>query len=149
MKKRWAAKKGFTIIELLVVIVVIGILVGITLVSYSGIQQRSRDSTRGSDITQLKIAIEKYHADNSQYPAICGDDAGCLMTSLATPLLPYLSAIPRDPQYVAMPGNDYAYVRGPLINDSYAIKVVYEAKAVCKTGQNVNINWWGTALPIC
>ena len=61
MNKAWAAKKGFTIIELLVSIVVIGILVTIMIVSYNGIQQRSRDSQRGSHMTLLSIAIEKYH----------------------------------------------------------------------------------------
>lgn len=37
---------GFTIVELLIVIVVIGILAAITIVAYNGVQQRARDMTR-------------------------------------------------------------------------------------------------------
>ncbi|MCA9336117.1 prepilin-type N-terminal cleavage/methylation domain-containing protein, partial [Candidatus Saccharibacteria bacterium] len=50
--KTWAKNKktGFTIVELLIVIVVIAILAAITIVAYNGIQQRSRDSIRKSDL---------------------------------------------------------------------------------------------------
>lgn len=154
MYKVWAAKnesKGFTIIELIVVMVVIGILVTIMIVSYSGIQQRSRDATRDSDITQLKIAIEKYHADESQYPDVCsgGDGSACAASSLATALNPYLKSIPHDPKNTADSSTDYRYVRGTPSTDSYALLVTYEAKATCKTGQNVAPNWWGSTIPTC
>jgi general secretion pathway protein G len=158
MHKAWAAKKGFTIIELLVVMVVIGILVTIMIVSYTGIQQRSRDSKRDSDVTQIKIALEKYHADKSQYPSVCpgGDDSDCPVSTLATALSPYLSSIPHDPRYPADSSTDYRYVRGavtPSNNvDSYGILINYEAKVVCKTGANVNPWWWSVtygSTPTC
>lgn len=151
MHKAQSSKRGFTIIELLVAIVIIGILATIMIVSYSGIQQRSRDSRRSSDVTQLKIAIQKYHADQSQYPGVCpgGDDAECAASSLATALSTYIKAIPHDPTNTADSATDYRYVRGPLTTDSYAILSSYEAKAPCKTGQNVNTIWWTTAVPTC
>ncbi|MDB5160371.1 MAG: hypothetical protein JWO99_634 [Candidatus Saccharibacteria bacterium] len=156
MNKAWAAKKGFTIIELLVSIVVIGILVTIMIVSYGGIQQRSRDSERGSDTTQLKIAIEKYHSEKGQYPDVCsgGDDTDCPASTLATALAPYLSAIPHDPRNVADSATDYRYIRGSVNPptkdyDSYGLLVSYEAKAVCKTGQNIDTTWWGATIPSC
>jgi len=151
MNKVWATKNkhGFTIVELLVVIVVIGILVGITIVSYGAIQQRARDSERSSDVTQLKIALEKYHADNGQYPAVCTvDNAACVISLLSGPLAPYLSNIPHDPKYSADSGSDYRYVRTPLSLDGYGIRVVYEAKPMCMTGQNVSAGWW-SSIPIC
>lgn len=55
--KKFNRQKGFTIVELLIVIVVIGILAAITIVSYSGIQQRARLSTATSEISQLNKAI--------------------------------------------------------------------------------------------
>ena len=150
MYKAWAVKHGFTIIELLVVMAVIGILATIMIVSYSGIQQRSRDSQRDSDVTQIKMALEKYHADKSEYPGVCsGDNMGCSVSALATDLSPYLSVIPHDPKYDADSGNDYQYVRSAPVNDAYAIEVQYEAKSPCKTGQNVSAGWWGAALPTC
>lgn len=54
--------KGFTINELLIVIVIIAILAAITIVAYNGIQERSRDSRRVSDIAQIKKALLAYDA---------------------------------------------------------------------------------------
>lgn len=45
--------RGFTIVELLIVIVVIAILAAITIMAYNGIQQRARDTQRKSDVTQI------------------------------------------------------------------------------------------------
>jgi len=151
MNKVWATKKGFTIIELLVAIVVIGILATITVVSYNGIQQRARDAQRDSDVTRLKIAIEKYHSEKSQYPRVCPVDyISCPVGLLATELSPYLDAIPHSPAYKrGSLGGDYAYVHGRVIDDSYAILVFYDAKPSCKTGHNVAPSWWGTQIPIC
>ena len=151
MNKAWAAKNGFTIIELLVTIAVIGILVTITVVSYNGIQQRSRDSERGSDITQIKVAIDKYHAEQSGYPDACsgGDNTDCPASSLASILSPYLSAIPHDPRNTADSITDYRYIRGPLETDSYGLLVSYEAKPACKTGHNVITSWWTVTVPTC
>ena len=60
--------KGFTIVELLIVIVVIGILAAITIVAYNGIQERARFSTMRSDMASLNKAIQLYYADNGSYP---------------------------------------------------------------------------------
>lgn len=63
-------KSGFTIVELLIVIVVIGILAAITIVAFNGVQQRGRDAERTSDVKQLKKALEMFYAENSYYPAV-------------------------------------------------------------------------------
>jgi prepilin-type N-terminal cleavage/methylation domain-containing protein len=63
----WAKQKqpGFTIVELLIVIVVIAILAAITIVAYSGIQQRARDTRRIQDLAFLSTATKLYAVDNS------------------------------------------------------------------------------------
>ena len=61
---------GFTIVELMVVVVVLGILVGIVLVSYGKIQADSRDGTRQGNITTITDALEKYYAKNGEYPSV-------------------------------------------------------------------------------
>jgi len=150
MNNAWALKKGFTIIELLVAIVVIGILIGIVVVSYGTIQQRSRDAERESDITQIKIALEKYHAEKSMYPEVCDEDGtACNISLLSSELAPYLKVIPHDPRNAPDTFADYRYVRGDTSTDSYAIYASYESKAPCKTGNNVNVQWWGATVPTC
>jgi prepilin-type N-terminal cleavage/methylation domain-containing protein len=57
-------QKGFTIVELLIVIVVIGILAAITIVAYNGTQKRARDTARAQDIAGIKKALLLYQADN-------------------------------------------------------------------------------------
>lgn len=69
MKK---SRSGFTIIELLVVVVVIGILAGIVLFSYSSTQARSRDAKRKTDVANIIKAMELYYSDNGKYPQPAG-----------------------------------------------------------------------------
>lgn len=69
MKNAWAQKqKGFTIVELLIVIVVIGILAAITIVAYSGIQTRSENTKTINSVSAYARAIHSYATINSAYP---------------------------------------------------------------------------------
>lgn len=56
---------GFTIVELLIVIVVIAILAAITIVAYNGIQSRARDTKRASDLANIEKALKAYDTLNS------------------------------------------------------------------------------------
>ena len=62
-------KKGFTIIELIVVIAVIGILAGISIVGFKRYQADTRDARRSSSITSISEALEKYYDINGEYPS--------------------------------------------------------------------------------
>lgn len=62
------SRAGFTIVELLIVIVIIGILAAITVVAYNGIQSRAREVSLKSDLTNIAKQIELYRADGD-YPA--------------------------------------------------------------------------------
>jgi len=59
---------GFTIVELLIVIVVIGILAAITIVAYNGIQNKANDTVVQADLANLKKKIENFNALNNSYP---------------------------------------------------------------------------------
>lgn len=60
--------KGFTIVELLVVIVVIAILAAISIVAYAGIQERAKESVKKSDLQSAAKLIQMFGVENSHYP---------------------------------------------------------------------------------
>lgn len=61
-------QKGFTIVELLIVIVVIGILATLVIVTFTGIQRRARDTQRQTDINAIQSHVEAFYADHGYYP---------------------------------------------------------------------------------
>ncbi len=69
-------QKGFTIVELLIVIVVIGILAAITIVAYNGIQNRAKTTKSQSAASDVQKKAEAYNAINEHYPLTPADFAG-------------------------------------------------------------------------
>lgn len=63
-------QSGFTIVELLIVIVVIGILAGLVITTFSGIQQKARDTERETDIKALHGQVEAFWAQKAYYPSL-------------------------------------------------------------------------------
>lgn len=63
-------QQGFTIIELIVVVVIIGILVSLIVFSYSGVRSRDRDALRQTDIETLQSHLEVFYAEHSRYPTL-------------------------------------------------------------------------------
>lgn len=91
--------RGFTLIELIIVVVIIGILSTLVMANFVGIRGRIRDGQRKSDLNQIKTALEIYHNDFGEYPSSsvftldstrCGD-------SFAQGGNVYLQKIPCDP----------------------------------------------------
>jgi prepilin-type N-terminal cleavage/methylation domain-containing protein len=67
LKKR--SQQGFTIVELLIVIVVIGILAALVITTYNGIQQKGRNTERTTDLVAVAGQLEAYYAQNGRYPS--------------------------------------------------------------------------------
>lgn len=87
--------RGFTIVELLIVIVVIGILAAITIVAYNGVQGRARDAQRLSDLKTIMKALEVYKANNGTYPAVVStaNASGWEVSTNGTSAMNFLSAL--------------------------------------------------------
>lgn len=95
MLKRKPDQKGFTIIELLVVIVIIGILVALALPQLFAAQARGRDTDRKNDLKNIQTQLETYFNDNGSYPELLDDLVDGYMDAIPEP--------PRntDPDYEA------------------------------------------------
>jgi prepilin-type N-terminal cleavage/methylation domain-containing protein len=89
LKKRFDLSKGFTLVELLVVIGIIGALATLVLVQLGSTRAKGRDVKRIADVNQMRSAIESYFDDNGKYPST---------TDLSSVLVPtYLTTAPLDP----------------------------------------------------
>ncbi len=86
IKKTKRTNKGFTFIEILVVVTIIGVLASMGIVSYQSANKKSRDGKRKADFEALRSALEMHRADNGYYPA-----------ALSTLTTDYLNQIPTPP----------------------------------------------------
>jgi len=144
-KKQWLkVKNGFTLIELLVVISIIGILVALSVVSYTSAQRQARDTARKSDLSQYRNTIESYaNKNNGLYPLdpsstyASANLCTTLNTSLGT-----TGNCPEDPKYAV----DNTYPQYKYQSDGSGTAYVLWAKlenvvtttywVVCSTGQS-------------
>lgn len=80
-------QQGFTIVELLIVIVVIGILAALVVTTFSGIQQKARNTERETDIKAIHGQLEAYYAQNGRYPTLDNmNDSGTATAFVETSL---------------------------------------------------------------
>lgn len=94
-------KKGFTLLELVVVIMIIGILATLAISNVVGQTAKARDSRRKADLVNIQKALELYYADNNAYPSalknsgssLCHPVGGC---NTAT----YMLKVPDDPKNI-------------------------------------------------
>lgn len=77
--KRYKHESAFTLVELLIVIVVIGILAAITVVAYNNMQRRAINTQTSTNVSTYERAIYAYRAENGTYPSFSvGNGGACL-----------------------------------------------------------------------
>ncbi len=110
-------KRGFTIIELLIVIAVISILIGIALPRFKGMQEEGNIAKAKGELRTLQTAVESYYIhNNNAYPAT---GSVALETALAAATPSIIDHVPTDP--FSGTGADYVYVMGGTNSKFYII----------------------------
>jgi len=83
------SSKGFTLVELLVVIAIIGILATLATISLNAARSKARDAKRISDLKQMATAMELWNTDNNTYTggcnALAADEGVGDLTSVCAP----------------------------------------------------------------
>ncbi len=110
-------QSGFTIIELLIVIAIIGILATLVLTNFQGAQAKGRDTTRKSDINSVYQKLEEYYNENGSYPnadltdaILPGIDEGALQDADEADIQNSFSTATVDPGEPTLPGNTNEYL---------------------------------------
>lgn len=147
-------KKGFTIIELLVVVAIIGVLSGVVLGNLSTARAKTRNVNRVSDIDQINKALELYAVGAKAFPSTSGawvcvkkacthPTAGTAinpLTLLTQALTPNISMIPTDPTFITGIGDDYTYNSNVTPPFTGAVQGIYLSWVVERAGISTGSN---------
>jgi type II secretion system protein G len=125
MKNLLKKQGGFTLLELLIVIVIIGILAVLIVPNLTAGPQRARDSQRKSDLRNVKTALETYFNDSNAYPNV----ANYAGLSVLSPN--YIKTLPVDPKGGTAAAPKYTYTAGncsgaPSVCTSYVLTATLE-----------------------
>jgi len=99
IKKLLRKEGGFTLLELLIVIVIIGILALLIIPNITSAPKKARDTQRKTDLRAIQKGLEEYFVSNNVYPNQLSD--------LTTGTTPIMKAIPTDPKNASPNTYDY------------------------------------------
>jgi type II secretion system protein G len=89
------AERGFTLIELMIVVAIIAILAGILIPNFVNARSQAQTAACESNLRAIATALELYYADNQVYPTASG--AAVQPTLLTANGIAYLNNTPKDP----------------------------------------------------
>ena len=124
-----AKKRGFTLIELIIVVAIIAIMAGIASVAIAGSRGKARDAVRKADMHHLRRAFHQYQTDNDVFPA--ADESWGQVPNIDAI---YIKNMPTDPT-VTTPFL-YATHDSATINDvEFGIECILETDSDTDTGE--------------
>ena len=136
-------KSGFTLIELMAVIVILGILATIVAINVSPFLQRANLEKMKADISQVEKALELYRFNEMQYPTTDQGLAALVLPheKLKRPYLfpedGYIKSVPLDPW-----GQEYFYLYPGLQNKKYDVYSLGADELEGGVGDNTDIGNW-------
>lgn len=142
-KNRWrgrlaASEQGFTLIELMVVILIIGLLATIVVQNLRGATDKAKRIKAEADISAFKTALDRYYLDNGSYPTT-DQGLAALVAAPTTGKIPtdypeggYIEKVPNDPW-----GNPYFYQSD---GNSYVLKSFGADGVEGGAGKNADID---------
>jgi len=142
MRRLFSNRTGFTLIEVMVVVIILGILAAIVVPKLTGRTEQARKVKAKVDIKNIGAALEQFNLDNGYYPTT---DQGleALVNEPITGILPenwqeggYLQKVPSDPW-----SQPYQYL-SPGEHSEYDLYSLGADRELGGTGKNADINSW-------
>jgi general secretion pathway protein G len=103
MKSRRYKQDGFTLIEIMVVILILGLLATIVVQSLRGAADKAKKTKAQADLAEIKTALDRYYLDNGYYPTT-DQGLGALVSAPSSGRVPgnyesggYIERLPQDP----------------------------------------------------
>jgi general secretion pathway protein G len=134
MSSRLKQQQGFTLIEIMVVILILGLLATLVVQSLRGATDKAKRTKAMADIAELKTALDRYYIDNGSYPST---EQG--LQALVSPPGQggadpdgYIRRVPNDPW-----NNPYVYSSD---GNTYALKSLGADGAEGGSGKNADID---------
>lgn len=142
LSTKYSKQGGFTMIELLIVIVILGILMAVGLGNFTNSQRKARDSQRKTDLVNIAKALEVYYNDKGGYPVSLGSSTGILTMNWGTAFYDpavgtsslYMNVLPADPS-----GKSYYYESDGLAFYLYAELENLNDGVLSKFGEDVMV----------
>lgn len=134
---------GFTLLELLIVIVIIGILALLIIPNITSAPKKARDTQRKTDLKAIQKGLEEYFVSNNVYPSSTGTiGTGTVLNELTSGNPPIMKSVPTDPKNAA----PFVYTYTPAnSNSTYTLHACLENGGDTGSGVTTDAACTGTS----